>query len=1794
MNIATPGALTRTSLLACAAFCAVSSVKAQSGTWTGTTDLESWSNTANWSGGIVADGAGNSADFSTIDVPETGLLEALDSPRTIGNLTFGDTDPGTAGSWIIDNNLDPLNILTLSGTPVITVNALGTGAKADLNLELAGTDGLTKAGTGNLFLSGANTYSGSTTLTAGTLTLNSATAIGSGPLSISGGTLDTTTGAVLSTNNPQNWNANFAFAGSANLNLGTGAVTAGAIREITTAAGVLTVGGAITAPGFTKSGAGELLLTANNAAALAGPILLKGGTVRLGGGAANAQNAIGAATNVITFEGGSLASNVSTGGNGTYSGFFSNPMVVAAGQTGSFYHSQRGELNSTLTGSGTFNFYNNYVRGELNNADWSGFTGNLNLLSATGALSDFRIKAGTNYFANSKTFLGDNVIVYQNFNPPTGTGTQTVHNIGELSGGPLGILAGNPVNGRFVNWTIGGLNTNSTFPGTIQNSAGAARITKVGTGTLTLTGTNTYTGETTVTAGTLAIGNGGATGSLGNSNAAVAVGASLVFNRDNTVASTYPGILSGAGSVIKRGGGQVNFNGVNTYSAGTLIEGGTIGINNSNSLGDAAGAVAFTVANGGIRSQAAGLTSARNFSIAGGLTANFSSVTATDAHTITGTISGAGSLEIGGAGVTRLGNANSYGGNTVVNSGTLSAANVTGSATSTGSVTVNAGNLGGAGIIAGPVSIASGVTVKPGALTTSTSAVGTLTTGALSLAGGSTLNIEFADATTHDKIVAGGLTSSATIGNPVLVDLRLENSTAAWTTLGTYNLIELPAPFAGAADDLFEVTASSMQPGNTYTFGVSGNFITLTVTGTPPSIWNVDASSTWTNAANWLNGVPNGIGVNAEFTSAITGPQAVTLNANQTVGSLSFNNASPYTIDGTSTLTLNSTTGSAQANVLGGNHIVSAKLSLADPLAVNLASAAESLELLGDISGAGGIDKITDGDLTLGGNNSFLGDLTFSNGTLTFANGGLGAGDLVLDNAALVWAPGNTQDISGRTITFGDNPVTFSTGGDVTLANDFGFTGLADLTKDGLGTLTLVADTSFAGNVIVAEGDLALGNGGTTGSVFGDIALDNFFSRLEINRSDDSAVFNTISGGGGLDHTGSGNTFLDAANTFSGYTSITGGSIVLGNPLALQNSTLEYDGAGTLDFDDETAVTLGGLSDGFGLGKDLILDNSGAFPVALTVGGNNEPSTYSGNLSGTGSFTKTGTGTMTLNGNVTLDGGVAVGVANGQNTGIVELNGGNLSSAFLVVTQAGTFNQIGGSVTTVGNIDVAATTTGGAAFNQFGGTLAVGGDFNMAANRVQGNYILLQGTSVSAVSMTLGRTGLNYTPEPLAGSTTDGLIVDGSAVSLSGNLNIGTASNSSNSSASARVDSGSLAVDGIVSIGLNNGGRWSVLDVNGGTFSGTEATTGVQVGGPAVGNATFIVRGLGVATVEKVTLGQGTNGGTHHVRLADGGELYIGAGGIADGSLNDAGEVILTGNGVLGATASWSTGQPVSLTGTPVIKAADGSDNPFDITLNGAVSGSGSLIKDGAGTVTLTAPSAYTGDTFVDAGTLSLPSATLDDAALVDVDTDAVLNLDYAGTDTVGGFAIAGVAQADGTWGSLASSATHKTARITGTGILNVVSDAFQPWIAAFPSLTGTDAEKGADPDHDGLTNIEEFGLDGDPTSGAATGKVRSRIEAVGPDQALVVTLPVRSSAVFAGAPFKEATADGVIYTISGSNDLTAFDQGVSEIAVSPAGMPALSSGDWTYRTFRLDGAIGGGAPRGPKGFLKADVTEAP
>jgi autotransporter-associated beta strand protein len=155
----------------------ITPARAADGTWLGTTG--NWSATGTWSGGAIADGADFTANFNGVNIAADQTI-TVDTARTIGNITF--TDATTASNNLTLSGANPLTLDVTTGAPVINV----TDATRTLTISSAitGSDGLTKSGAGTLLLSGANTYTGATTVSVGTLRFNAATAIGGADRSV--------------------------------------------------------------------------------------------------------------------------------------------------------------------------------------------------------------------------------------------------------------------------------------------------------------------------------------------------------------------------------------------------------------------------------------------------------------------------------------------------------------------------------------------------------------------------------------------------------------------------------------------------------------------------------------------------------------------------------------------------------------------------------------------------------------------------------------------------------------------------------------------------------------------------------------------------------------------------------------------------------------------------------------------------------------------------------------------------------------------------------------------------------------------------------------------------------------------------------------------------------------------------------------------------------------------------------------------------------------------------------------------------------------------------------------------------------------------------------------------------------------------------------------------------------------------------------------------------------------------------------------------------------------------------
>lgn len=162
------------------------------GEWINAVSGGLWSDSNNWNGGLIADGAGAAAYFDQVDITADNTVH-LDSPRTLRLLEFTDTATNTPANWIIDNNENPANILTLAGTaPTLYVGAMGTDGlnrSVTISAQIAGTNGFSKTGPGLLNLTASNLYSGATAVAGGVLAISDGGALGDTVLgtTVSGG-----------------------------------------------------------------------------------------------------------------------------------------------------------------------------------------------------------------------------------------------------------------------------------------------------------------------------------------------------------------------------------------------------------------------------------------------------------------------------------------------------------------------------------------------------------------------------------------------------------------------------------------------------------------------------------------------------------------------------------------------------------------------------------------------------------------------------------------------------------------------------------------------------------------------------------------------------------------------------------------------------------------------------------------------------------------------------------------------------------------------------------------------------------------------------------------------------------------------------------------------------------------------------------------------------------------------------------------------------------------------------------------------------------------------------------------------------------------------------------------------------------------------------------------------------------------------------------------------------------------------------------------------------------------------
>ena len=849
----------------------------------------------------------------------------------------------------------------------------------------------------------------------------------------------------------------------------------------------------------------------------------------------------------------------------------------------------------------------------------------------------------------------------------------------------------------------------------------------------------------------------------------------------------------------------------------------------------------------------------------------------------------------------------------------------------------------------------------------------------------SLFNYEIASLSSYDKLIVTGANGLNFDGSSnAAFNFFNTGATTPWaTSTGTFNLIQFAGTKQGNPLDSSWTTASGTNPhvlnrvgGLTYQFAVTGNLLQLIIGGTSPSSWNINGNGNWGTAGNWSpSTVPNGVGTTAIFgtgaTVSITNPVVVTVEAPKTVGSLSFSNAAAaYTIAGTSALTLdNGASGDASILVGAGSHAINAPLSLVSNTNVTVNNAGDTLTFGGALSGSAQLRKLGPGTLVLSGANpAYSGTTSLSAGTLQLgASNSLGSGPLNVTAAATIKAGANIAPPNSITLPGSATTTLDLNGNNVTLGTAIGESGgSAAFTITGAGSAILTADHTYSGTTTVGtNATLQFGNNSATGSLPSSPIANN--GAIVFSRNDTAlSISQVISGPGTVTQNAGGTTTLTVNNTFTGATTINaGGTLIIGSPLALQNSPLTYTStSGTLVFGDNiTTARLGNISGD----KDLPLINS-VGDIALTVG-NAQAGVYSGKFTDSanhlGSLTKAGAGMLTLSGqnayggSTTVTGGILVVSATGA------INGGSL------ITNSGAGGiQLNGGAITVNNSAVSTFQSGSGGFTETSGTAQLA-DITLGSTLDQPQTLAVSGGTFTAGNLNSNRGGLILTAEPATGSATDGIYISGTAnVHFTGSVNIG---NNAASSVSMRTDGGSTTIDGALNIMLNNAGRWSVVDVNGGSLT---IGGNIQLGGAVVGNALMIVR-AGTATAAGIVIDPtGNQTGESGVVNLTGGSLYLGAGGITRPGVMTP--IVRLGNGLLGATADWSADAavPITLTGDAVtggtIRAADAQGVPHNIAINGVIAGTGAITKTGGGMVTLANTNTYTGPTNINQGTLAL------------------------------------------------------------------------------------------------------------------------------------------------------------------------------------------------------------------------------
>jgi fibronectin-binding autotransporter adhesin len=605
-SLQTPG--TAFPWLALVAFSPLSTLHAQTnGTWT-TDGPGNWNDGANWSVGAIASGAGAIADFSTLDITGDHLV-TLGSPFTIGTLVSQDATTPTH-NWTL-GGADPLTLDNGASQPVLNV----VNQSLAISAPLAGTNGFSKTGSGDLVLSGGGSMTGNVVVSAGTLRLGVENGLStSAGINIFGGASATRVMDLNGSNQtlsrfvftPDNSSGNLTINGSgsskltidttANTELGPGGAITTATKEVivdlsglnefvwngpanTFRAGMRFRNGADTA---NTSNSGPAV-TGNATVTLAGTNTITAAALAIG--TTSASNSGGTSilrlgqTNIVNAN----AINIGTGGrnNGTleFGTGLTNPTATLRGTAGGTSRVATLDVGrvANVTNATTWTTRADFSTGELDAR-----AGTLRIGRADTNNQTLRIGTVNGTFSMAKGTLDvTTVIVGQYAGASTTTVNNTFNGNGTFSMSDAAgtVTAENIILADNLGLATGG--TSRTTSGTFNLTAGTLEAKTIDKGADTGNATS-VTRNFNFTSGTVR-------NHAGSDLAITSVPVNLTGSgprtfeatagQSITLATSTP--VSGSGGFTKTGGGALRLQGANTYTGATDVQAGTLAFSNS-------------------------------------------------------------------------------------------------------------------------------------------------------------------------------------------------------------------------------------------------------------------------------------------------------------------------------------------------------------------------------------------------------------------------------------------------------------------------------------------------------------------------------------------------------------------------------------------------------------------------------------------------------------------------------------------------------------------------------------------------------------------------------------------------------------------------------------------------------------------------------------------------------------------------------------------------------------------------------------------------------------------------------------------------------------------------------------------------------------------------------------------------------------------------------------------------------------------------------------------------------------